>query len=64
MDVTDPEPINPDNPLVRMDNVTITSHIASASPSAVDKLRRQAASIVALAIQRQPLCNIVNGVSV
>lgn len=64
MDVTDPEPIPSDNPLLKMDNVLITAHIASASPQAVDKLRRQAAGIVALAVQKQRLPNIVNGVNV
>jgi D-3-phosphoglycerate dehydrogenase / 2-oxoglutarate reductase len=63
MDVTDPEPINPDNPLVKMDNVIITSHIASASPQAVEQLRRTAAGTVALAHRGQKLPNIVNGVT-
>jgi D-3-phosphoglycerate dehydrogenase len=62
MDVTDPEPINPDNPLVKMDNVIINSHIASASESAVHKLRTSVAQIVALAVKGERLPNIVNGV--
>ena len=33
LDVTDPEPINLDNPLVKMDNVVINPHLASASPA-------------------------------
>ncbi len=45
LDVTDPEPIPPDHPLVKMDNVIITAHIASASPRAVQKLRTTAANI-------------------
>ena len=63
LDVTDPEPINPDSPLVKMDNVIINSHIASGSPGAVTKLRTGAAGIVAKAIQGERLPNIVNGVS-
>jgi D-3-phosphoglycerate dehydrogenase / 2-oxoglutarate reductase len=63
LDVTDPEPIDPGSPLVAMDNVVITSHIASASPRAVDRLRRQAAGTVALAIQGKTLPNVVNGVT-
>jgi D-3-phosphoglycerate dehydrogenase / 2-oxoglutarate reductase len=62
MDVTDPEPINPDNPLVKMDNVIINSHIASASEGAVEKLRSGVAQIVALAVKGERLPNIVNGV--
>ncbi|MCY3018326.1 MAG: C-terminal binding protein [Planctomycetota bacterium] len=63
LDVTDPEPPDPDSPLRKMDNVIITSHIASASPKAVLKLRRQAANIVALAARGEKLPNIVNGVT-
>jgi D-3-phosphoglycerate dehydrogenase / 2-oxoglutarate reductase len=62
LDVTDPEPINPDNPLVLMDNVIINPHLASASPGAVTKLRTGVANIVALAVKGEKLPNIVNGV--
>ena len=62
LDVTDPEPINMDNPLVKMDNVVINPHIASASPGAVTKLRTSVANIVAMAVKGQKLPNIVNGV--
>jgi D-3-phosphoglycerate dehydrogenase len=62
LDVTDPEPPDAGSPLVAMDNVIITSHIASASPQAVDRLRRQAAGTVVLALQGKALPNIVNGV--
>jgi D-3-phosphoglycerate dehydrogenase len=62
LDVTDPEPINMDNPLVKMDNVIINPHIASASPGAVTKLRTSVANIVAMAVKGQKLPNIVNGV--
>ena len=62
MDVTDPEPINTDSSLLKMDNVIINSHIASGSPKAVHKLRTNAAGIVAQAIRRERLPNVVNGV--
>jgi phosphoglycerate dehydrogenase-like enzyme len=62
LDVTDPEPINPDNPLLKMENVIINSHIASCSPQAVKKLRTDAANIVAAAVRGEKLPNIVNGV--
>jgi D-3-phosphoglycerate dehydrogenase len=60
MDVTDPEPISPDSPLVKMDNVVINSHIASASPQAVQTLRTRAANLVAMAVRRERLPNVVN----
>jgi D-3-phosphoglycerate dehydrogenase / 2-oxoglutarate reductase len=63
LDVTDPEPIDPDNLLVLMDNVIINSHIASGSPGATNKLRTGAAGIVALACQGKRPINVVNGVS-
>jgi D-3-phosphoglycerate dehydrogenase len=62
MDVTDPEPINPDNPLLKLDNVVITPHDASATPQSVKKLRTDAAAIAALAVRGGKLPNIVNGV--
>jgi D-3-phosphoglycerate dehydrogenase len=62
MDVTDPEPISPDSPLVKMPNVIINSHIASASVAAVKKLRTDAANTIAIAVRGGKLPNIVNGV--
>ncbi len=64
LDVTDPEPINTDSPLLKMDNVIITSHIASVSPQAVRKLREDVAHAVARRIRGEPLANVVNGVAV
>ena len=37
LDVTDPEPLPPDNPLWDMENVIITPHIAPATPSINDR---------------------------
>jgi D-3-phosphoglycerate dehydrogenase / 2-oxoglutarate reductase len=62
LDVTDPEPINLDNPLVKQANVIINPHLASASPGAVLKLRTGVANIVAMAVRGEKLPNIVNGV--
>jgi D-3-phosphoglycerate dehydrogenase len=62
MDVTDPEPIDPDSPLVKMPNVIINSHIASMSPAAMKKLRSDAANTVAIAVRGGKLPHIVNGV--
>lgn len=64
LDVTDPEPIPPNHPLVKMNNVIITAHYASASPRAVETLRRGVANVVAIALRGQKLPNVVNGVGV
>jgi D-3-phosphoglycerate dehydrogenase / 2-oxoglutarate reductase len=63
LDVFDPEPIPVGHPILQLSNVILTAHIASASPPAVKRLRETAASIAALAVQGQPLPNIVNGVT-
>lgn len=39
LDVTDPEPITPDSPLLRMDNVIITAHSAASSDESLAELR-------------------------
>ena len=63
LDVCDPEPPPPDSPLVAMDNVIVTAHVASASEKAVRTLRESVAHIVACAIKGEPLQNVVNGVT-
>ena len=63
LDVTDPEPIEADSPLLAMDNVVITSHIASASPRAASLLRRRVAETVALSLRGERAPNCVNGVT-
>lgn len=62
LDVTWPEPIPKDSPLLSMPNVIITAHVASASPPAVSKLRTTAANIAAAAVRGDKLPNVVNGV--
>ncbi len=62
LDVTDPEPIPPEHPIVKLDQCIINAHIASASPQSVEKLRTEAATLVARAFRGEPLPNIVNGV--
>lgn len=63
LDVTDPEPIDADNPLLEMDRVVITSHIASASPHAAASLRHSVAETVVRAMRGEHVPHCVNGVA-
>jgi D-3-phosphoglycerate dehydrogenase len=62
LDVCDPEPIPADSPLLQMDNVIVSAHVASASVKAVKALREGVAHAVARALRGEPLPNVVNGV--
>lgn len=62
LDVFDPEPIPAGHPILKMPNVIIAPHIASASPTSVKKLREAAAVLALKAVRGEPLPNIVNGV--
>jgi D-3-phosphoglycerate dehydrogenase len=62
LDVFDPEPIPLACPLLRHDDVVVSSHIASASARAVRRLRESAAGIAARSIRGEPLPNVVNAV--
>jgi D-3-phosphoglycerate dehydrogenase / 2-oxoglutarate reductase len=61
LDVFDPEPIPANHPVLKMPNVILAPHVASASPSAVKKLRETAARLALQAVRGEPLVNIVNG---
>ena len=60
IDVFSTEPVPTDSPLLGMDNVLITSHIASASPQSAKTLRETAAQIVVISAKGESLPNVVN----
>jgi glyoxylate reductase len=51
LDVTDPEPINPDNPLCRMENCLITPHIGTATKECRDSMADKAAKNIVKHLQ-------------
>jgi glyoxylate reductase len=59
LDVTDPEPMLPDNPLLDMENVCILPHIGSATITARDEMARLAAQNVVEFYERGDFTNRV-----
>jgi len=51
LDVLEKEPPDPDNPLLKMPNVIITPHVASASPRMGPETRRRVGREIALALR-------------
>lgn len=62
LDVFNPEPIAADHPLLGMNNVVVSSHVASCSPKASKKLRETAARLAVSALRGETLSGVVNGV--
>ena len=60
LDVFNPEPIPADHPILKLNNVILASHIASTSVPAVRKLRETAARLALMALNGEPLVNVVN----
>jgi D-3-phosphoglycerate dehydrogenase len=54
LDVTDPEPLPVNSPLLTLDNVLITAHTAANSDESFADCQRHAAEQVALVLQGQP----------
>jgi len=60
LDVTEPEPLPVDHPLLTLDNVVIMPHIASASKVARDKMAWMAAKNLIAGLKGEHLPNCVN----
>ncbi|MEJ7591918.1 MAG: C-terminal binding protein [Planctomycetaceae bacterium] len=60
LDVFNPEPILADHPILKLNNVIVASHIASTSVPAVRKLRETVARLALMALNGEPLVNVVN----
>lgn len=60
LDVTDPEPLPLDSPLLELDNLVIAPHIASASFTTRSKMARMAAENLIAGLRGERLPNCVN----
>jgi glyoxylate reductase len=60
LDVTDPEPMPPDDPLLRLDNVIVTPHVASASVATRSRMALLAAENLVRALNGEVPEHAVN----
>ncbi len=60
LDVTEPEPIPLNSPLLTLDNIIIAPHIASASHATRDKMAEMAAANLLAGLRGEPLPHCVN----
>jgi glyoxylate reductase len=60
LDVTDPEPLPMDSPLLTLDNIIIVPHIASASVATRQKMSLMAAQNLLAGLRGERLPNCVN----
>lgn len=60
LDVTDPDPLPPDDPLWAMDNVILTQHTAGASPHNSDRIAAIFAANLRRYVDGEPLLHMVD----
>ena len=60
LDVTNPEPMKPDNPLLSMENVTVLPHIGSANVETRDKMAQLAAENIIEYYKNKKVPHIIN----
>ena len=60
LDVTDPEPLDPEHPLLHMDNVMVTPHIASNTNAGRARMERMAFEQVQLALSGERPTQLLN----
>jgi glyoxylate reductase len=60
LDVTEPEPIEPDDPLLSLDNIVIIPHIGSASVKTRNRMAEMAAENLIAGLKGDPLPNCAN----
>ena len=60
LDVFETEPIDPENPLLKMDNVIVTPHVASATARMMPETRRRLGQELASALQGRWPRSVVN----
>ncbi len=60
LDVTNPEPMQADNPLLNLENVAITPHIGSATVEARDEMSRLVAQNIIQYYRGERIVNLVN----
>lgn len=59
-DVTEPEPINPDNPLLKLDNFIVTAHSAGLSPQSLAEMQRRPGEEIIRVVQGRWPFGLVN----
>ena len=60
LDVTDPEPLDRDHPLLAMNNVIVTPHIASSTIAGRQRMNRMAFEQVAMALRGDTPTHLLN----
>jgi glyoxylate reductase len=60
LDVTNPEPMKTDNPLLQMKNVTVLPHIGSGTIEARTEMSRLAANNIITFYKKNTMPNIIN----